>query len=76
MAQCLHIDARGRRCPEAAGEDVPFCSRHRAPSEPQPLLLGGEGRRLLFRLAALLLLAIFLAPLLVQGYRLLRALVN
>lgn len=75
MAPCLHMDAGGRRCRREAEEGVPFCSRH-APESGAPPLVSPGTRRVVFRLAALILLALFLIPLLVQGYRVLRALLN
>lgn len=74
MPPCLHIDTRGRRCPQEADEDGHFCQEHRTlgPDGRAPLDL----RRLGFRLAALILLLIFLLPLAVQGYRMLRSLLN
>ncbi|MGH9803759.1 MAG: hypothetical protein ACRD4D_01205 [Candidatus Acidiferrales bacterium] len=74
MPPCLQVDTRGRRCPREANEDGHFCDEHAAlgaaGGEPRDL------RRLGFRLAALILLVIFLLPLAVQGYRMLRALLN
>ena len=74
MPPCLYLDTRGRRCPREAEEDGHFCGEH--------AVLGGiereppDLRRLGYRLAALLLLIIFLLPLAVQGYRMLRSLLN
>lgn len=74
MPPCLHVDTRGRRCPREADEQGHFCVEHGAldPSRRMPPDL----RRLGFRLAALMLLMIFLLPLAVQGYRMLRSLLN
>jgi hypothetical protein len=74
MPPCLYLDTRGRRCPQEADADGQFCAEHAGlvPHEQEPLDL----RRLGFRLAALLLLVIFLLPLAVQGYRMLRSLLN
>jgi len=74
MPPCLHLDTRGRRCPQEADEGGNFCAAHGAPGadarEPPDL------RRVGLRLAALVLLVIFLLPLAVQGYRMLRSLLN
>lgn len=75
MAQCLHLDTRGRRCGQPAEEELPFCPAHgelSAARVEQAVVL----RRQVLRLAALLLLAVFLLPLAVQGYRMLRSLLN
>lgn len=74
MPPCLYLDTRGRRCPREAEEDGHFCREHAALAGivPEPLDL----RRLGYRLAALLLLVIFLLPLAVQGFRMLRSLLN
>lgn len=74
MPPCLHLDTRGRRCAREAEENGHFCWEHAALGgiEPEPLDL----RRLGYRLAALLLLVIFLLPLAVAGYRMLRSLLN
>jgi len=74
MPPCLHLDTRGRRCPREADEQGHFCVEHGAlgAGEREPLDLRRRG----FRLAALILLVIFLLPLAVQGYRLLRSLLN
>lgn len=75
MAQCLYLDPRGRRCRLEAAEEQPFCAGHAEVSaagvEPTVTL-----RRLVLRLAALVLLLIFLLPLAVQGYRILKSLLN
>ncbi|MBI4467643.1 MAG: hypothetical protein HY656_09495 [Acidobacteria bacterium] len=76
MPQCFHLDADGRRCPEEAEDGQAFCLWHEAASGLRPPLVEAGVARRLFRLAALILLALFLVPLLVQGYRVLRALVN
>lgn len=75
MGRCLYLDSRGRRCGRQALEEQTFCAEH--------LLLGGGPpaepialRKLVFRVVALTLLVIFLIPLLMQGYRILRAWLN
>ncbi len=75
MGQCLHLDARGGRCQGEAEEGLSFCRAHgreAAAESEQPAAL----RRLVLRVAAFLLLVIFLLPLAVEGYRILRALLN
>lgn len=74
MPPCLYLDTRGRRCPRDADEDGNFCAEHAAPVAGAREEAGL--RRLGIRLAAFLLLVIFLLPLAVQGYRMLRALLN
>lgn len=75
MTQCLHLNAGGRRCLSDAEEGLPFCRGHggqrRMGLHPSPNL-----RRLAFRLTAFVLLVIFLIPLMVQGYRMLKSLLN
>lgn len=74
MPPCLHLDTHGRRCPREADEGGNFCAEHGP--------LGADGReppdlrRMGLRLAAFVLLVIFLLPLAVQGYRMLRSLLN
>lgn len=76
MTQCLYLDSQGRRCRNPAEEGTPFCLGH-DPESAAGIPREGRGlRRWVFRLVALLLLAIFLIPLVVRGYRLLRALLN
>jgi hypothetical protein len=74
MPTCLYLDTRGRRCPREADELGHFCAEHagHVPGSGEALAI----RRLGIRLAALLLLLVFLLPLAVQGYRMLRALLN
>lgn len=74
MPQCVHLDPRGRRCQREADEGLPFCRWHDPERQLWPSVL--DRRRLAFRLAALILLAIFLIPLAIQGYRLLKTLLN
>ncbi|MFQ5723402.1 MAG: hypothetical protein ACE5G6_02830 [Terriglobia bacterium] len=76
MAQCQHLDANGRRCPQEADEGRAFCPWHEPGSPLPPPLMGKSLRRWAYRLAALLLLTIFLIPLLVQAYRIVRALIR
>ncbi len=76
MAQCLHLDSQGRRCRNQAAEGNPFCVWHEDASNVEAPLVGPALRRWIFRLVALVLLAIFLIPLVLRGYRLLRALIN
>lgn len=75
MAQCMHLDIRGRRCWLEAAEGLPFCPGH-SQEGSTPLPPGVDRQRLAFRLAALILLVIFLVPLVMQGYRLLKSLLN
>lgn len=75
MARCLYLDSRGRRCGRDALDAQTFCVEHLLlgagrPPEPVPL------RKIVFRVVALTLLVIFLIPLLMQGYRILRAWLN
>jgi hypothetical protein len=74
MAQCLHLDAHGRRCRREAGEDAYFCDTHFPVAAAEPL--GARLRKWGLRLAALLLLVVFLFPLAIQVYRFLRAMLN
>jgi hypothetical protein len=75
MAQCLHVDKNGRPCSSKAEEGASFC-RHHSREGAEAVWPGVDPRRLAFRLAALLLLLIFLLPLALQGYRMLRSLLN
>jgi hypothetical protein len=74
MAQCLHLDSRGQRCRREADEGAYFCDKHYLVAAPEPL--GARLRRWGLRLAALVLLVVFLLPLAVQAYRFLRAMLN
>lgn len=75
MAQCLHLEDGGRPCRFEAEDGSSFCRWHN--SEGATALWPGlDLRRLAFRLAALLLLLAFLVPLGIQGYRLVKALLN
>lgn len=76
MAQCQHLDANGRRCPEEADDGRAFCLWHEPGSPIPPSLMGRGLRRWVYRLAALLLLALFLIPLVVQAYRVVRAFIR
>jgi len=76
MAECLHLDAGGRRCRREAAAGGAFCPSHEPAGAPAPESAWGELRRFLLRLVALGLLALFLFPLLVQAYELLRELLN
>lgn len=76
MAQCLHMDEKGRRCRLPPEEGTSFCHWHDPESATSPPLLGVDVRRRVFRLAALILLLVFLLPLLVRGYRLVMHLLN
>lgn len=69
MGQCLYLDESGRRCRGEAEAASWFCSGHGPESGLAPPLAGPALRRFFFRLAALLLLAVFLGPLLLQGYQ-------
>lgn len=76
MAQCMYLDETGRRCWRTAEEESPFCRWHSEEVSPEPGRKGLNLPRLLFRLAALLLLAAFVIPLAIQGYRLIKALLD
>lgn len=76
MAECLHLDAGGRRCRREAVPDGVFCPDHELAGALAPESAWAELRRLLVRLVALGLLALFLFPLLYQAYKLLRELFN
>lgn len=67
MGRCLHLDKRGRQCRGEAG-DSPFCRLHGGDSSEDSPGLGFSLRRIVFRLAAALLLLTFL----LQAYLLLR----
>lgn len=75
MRQCLYMQPDGKRCPQPAETDYPFCRWHLRVmlEEEDP---GRRRRRALLRLAALVALVAFLLPLAVQGYRLLKAMLN
>lgn len=75
MAQCLHLEDGGRPCRFEAEEGSSFCRWHSSDGA-RALGPGLDLRRLAFRLAALLLLLAFLVPLGIQGYRLVKALLN
>lgn len=74
MAQCFYLDSRGRRCPQEAEEDKPFCAEH--DPEGTPSLVSQRLKKASYRVAALLLLVLFLLPLMVQAYRILMAVLN
>jgi len=69
------LEDGGRPCRFEAEEGSSFCRWHRH-GGATPFWPGLDLRRLAFHLAALLLLLAFLVPLGIQGYRLLRALLN
>jgi hypothetical protein len=75
VAHCLHLENDGRPCRFEAEEGTSFCRWHSRKSAA-PLWPGLDLRRLVLRLAALVLLLVFLVPLGVQGYRLLKSLLN
>ena len=72
MTQCFYLDTRGRRCPRDAQQGMPFCWDHDPEATREPVSV----RRMEFRLAALLLLIVFLVPLFYGAYRLLREALN
>lgn len=76
MGQCLYLDPGGRRCRGEAEAGSWFCSGHGPESGLEPSLAGPALRRFFLRLAALFLLAVFLGPLLLQGYQYLLDLLN
>ena len=72
MPQCFYLDARGGRCPRDTEDGTMFCWEH----GPEALQEPPDLRKLSFRLAALVLLIAFLAPLLYGAYLLLRDALN
>jgi len=72
MPQCHHLDPRGRRCPRDAEGGTMFCVEHDLQALQEPPNLRKAG----FRLAALLLLIVFLVPVLYAAYRILREALN
>lgn len=76
MGQCLYLDESGRRCRGEAEAGSWFCGGHSPEGGLGPPLADPALRRFFFRLAALFLLAVFLAPLLLQGYQYLLDLLN
>jgi len=76
MAECLHLDAGGRRCRREAAAGRVFCAGHEAALDFAPESAPEALRRFLLRLVALGLLALFLFPLLAQAYQALRNLLN
>ena len=76
MAECLHLDAGGGRCRREAAAGSAFCAGHEPAGALEPESAWGELRRVLLRLVALGLLALFLFPLLAQAYKALRNLLN
>jgi hypothetical protein len=74
MAQCFHLDSRGRRCRRETDKGVYFCDEHAPDAAPVPPT--ASLRRWGFRLAALILLVVFVLPLMVEVYRFLRAMLN
>jgi predicted nucleic acid-binding Zn ribbon protein len=75
MSQCLQIQSNGSRCPHPAEAGYSFCRWHieEMLEAEDP---GRRWRRFVLRMAALILLLIFLLPLALQGYRLLQAMLN
>lgn len=76
MGQCVHIEKDGSRCPHPAEESYLFCRWHiqlQLMEEEDP---ARRWRRFLFRVAALLILLAFLVPLAIEGYRLLKSMLN
>ena len=55
--RCMHLDRSGRQCPAEAREGTQFCPDHTPFSDPEH---ESSGRPLVYRLAALALLLIFL----------------
>jgi len=76
MAECLHLDAGGRRCRREAAAGSAFCPGHEPAAVFAPESAAEALRRLLLRLVALGLLALFLFPLLLYAYQALRELLN
>jgi len=76
MARCLHLERNGRQCAREAEEGVPFCAWHAEANAAEALPVGYVLRRWIFRVAAVALLGLFLIPLLVEGWRVLRSLLR
>ena len=72
MPQCFYLDAHGRRCPRDAEAGRMLCWEH----DPEALHAPPDLRKLAFRLAALLLLIVFLVPLFYEAYRMLKEALN
>lgn len=72
MGRCLHLTETGKQCPRDAEPGSPLCYLHTTgePLESQPP--GVSIRKIMFRVAAGLLLLIFL----LQGYQFLKALLS
>ncbi len=72
MGRCLHLTETGKQCPRDAEPGSHLCYLHTTgePLESQPLRI--SVRKMVFRLAAGLLLLIFL----LQGYQFLKALLS
>jgi hypothetical protein len=74
MPQCFHLDSTGRRCCRETDEGLYFCDEH-APGAA-PVSAAERLRKWGIRLAALVLLVVFMLPLAVQVYRFLRGMLN
>lgn len=67
MGQCLHLDASARQCKQQAAEGELFCWAHQSGDRPEV-----AWRKWVFRLAALVLLLLFV----LQSYLLLKTLLG
>ena len=72
MGRCLYIDERGKHCRRNAEPGYDFCYLHDRADIPNKASLGRALRKTLFRLAAGILLLIFV----LEGYQLLKALLS
>lgn len=69
MGRCLHLDKRGRPCGLEAEPESDLCAGHRGDPPASQFLTARSVWKLIFRLAAAILLLTFL----LQGYLLLKA---
>lgn len=69
MGRCLHLDKHGRPCTCEAEPDADLCAVHGNPLPARQPLTAAVVRKIIFRLAAAILLLTFL----VQGYLFLKA---
>ncbi len=69
MGRCLHLDKHGRPCTREAEPDADLCTVHGSTLPARQPLTAAVVRKIIFRLAAAILLLTFL----VQGYLFLKA---
>jgi len=69
VGRCLHLDKHGRPCTREAEPDADLCAVHGNPLPARQPLTTAVVRKIIFRLAAAILLLTFL----VQGYLFLKA---